>query len=93
VTTNLGSVEILPFLSDVTQLDSIYIYDKDSTPRQTSLFNHPKFAGQFSTWEIFEMNLKKTIACLRKHLELFTFFDQHQISTRCVTKMKADFFW
>ncbi|CAF1405771.1 unnamed protein product [Adineta steineri] len=93
VTTNLDSIQILSFANSLTQLDSIFIYDNENTPIENSLSNHPKFAGRFSTWEMLETNLKRTIACLLRHIELFTFYDRHQIATQNVTKKKVEFFW
>lgn len=93
VTTSLGSTQLVPSLSNLAQLDSIFIYGDVNASIPSWLVDQPKFAGTFSTWETFEASLKNTIKCLLRHIEISAFFDQHQSSIHNVTKMKADFFW
>ncbi|CAF0909683.1 unnamed protein product [Didymodactylos carnosus] len=95
VTSNAGACAILPALNDLVQLDSVFIFDNaDTIADSTShAYSTTKLVGMSNDWANLEKTIIATIIKLRKHMDLFNYFDQNQSSTHNITEQQSDFLW
>ncbi|CAF1015675.1 unnamed protein product [Didymodactylos carnosus] len=93
VTSGAGALDILPFLQNCTQIDSIFIFCMRREKYEHLPDEYRKIVSVFTDREELIKSIKENIELVEKHLETFSFYDNNQKSTKDLSKEQASFLW
>ncbi|CAF1363031.1 unnamed protein product, partial [Rotaria sordida] len=85
--------EILSRLSSVRQIDSIFIFCVRKTRYEYLLNDFKKMIGIYINLDDLSKSIKEQIDLVDRQIQTFSFFDQHQKSTKHLSHESAEFLW
>ncbi|CAF3721502.1 unnamed protein product [Rotaria sordida] len=93
ITSGSKASEILSRISSLRQIDSIFIFCIRKTRYEYLLNDFKKIIGIYINLNDLYKSIKEQIDLVDKQIQTFSFFDQHQKSTKDLSKESAEFLW
>ncbi|CAF4179157.1 unnamed protein product, partial [Adineta steineri] len=88
-----NAFQLLPNIINLSQLDSVYIY-QENREKYISLFDDfNKIIGIYDNYDELIKSIKENIKRVKKQMEMFSYFDQNQYSLRDLSVKSAEFLW
>ncbi|CAF2027335.1 unnamed protein product [Rotaria magnacalcarata] len=91
ITSGAKSSQILPRISSFHQVDSVFIFNKEKIPCEDVLTEYSNVIGVYLNLEDLCKSIKEQIDLVDKQIQTFSFFDQHQILTKDLSRESANF--
>lgn len=85
--------DLLSHISTICQIDSIFIYCMKEIKYQHLLKTYPKLVGIYTDLHSLCTSIREQIDAVERQLATFSCFDQHQKSTKDLSKQSAEFLW
>ncbi|CAF4830426.1 unnamed protein product [Rotaria sp. Silwood1] len=93
ITSGSKASDILPRVSSLRQIDSIFIFSLRKNRYEYLLNDFKKIIGIYIDLDDLCKSLKEQIDLVNRQIQTFSFFDQHQKSTKDLSKESAEFLW
>jgi tetratricopeptide (TPR) repeat protein len=93
ITSGSRALELLPVISALSQIDSIFIYCMKIDRYQHLISDYSKTIGIYNNLNTLCTSIREQIDLVDKQLQAFSFFDQHQQSTKDLAQKPAEFLW
>ncbi|CAF3322514.1 unnamed protein product [Rotaria socialis] len=93
VTSGSRSSEILPRIHTLEQVDSIFIFCKKKNRYQHLIDEYRKLVDIYVSIESLCESIREQAELVYKQIQTFSFFNQHQSSTRELIKQSSEFIW
>ncbi|CAF4830286.1 unnamed protein product [Rotaria sp. Silwood1] len=93
ITLGSKTLEILPRVSSLRQIDSIFIFNIEKDRNEYLLKEYPKIIGIYINLDDLCKSIKEQIDIVNRQIYSFSFFDQHQKLTEDLLKESAEFLW
>jgi hypothetical protein len=93
VTSGSKASQILPHLSSLRQIDSIFIYCMEINKYEHLINEYSKIIGIYNNLTDLYKSIKQQIDLFDKQLQTFSFLDQNQKSTKDLEKQSGEFLW
>ncbi|CAF2400065.1 unnamed protein product [Rotaria sp. Silwood2] len=93
ITSGSKASQILPRTSYFHQIDSIFIFCMNKYRYEYLLNKYSKIIGIYISLNDLCKSIKEQIDCVSRQIQTFSFFDQHQKSTKDLSKESAEFLW
>ncbi|CAF2080537.1 unnamed protein product [Rotaria magnacalcarata] len=85
--------QILSSISSVHNIHSVFIFNKEKTPYEDALTEYSNVIGTYRNLDDLCTSVKEQIDLVDKQTQTFSFFDQHQILTKDLSRQSAKFLW
>lgn len=93
ITSGVQALEIVPQISSISQIDSIFIYCMKKERYESSLNAYRNVIGIYVNLDDLVQSIQAQIDHLQRQMQTFSFFDHHQKSTKELSKDSAAFVW
>jgi Tfp pilus assembly protein PilF len=93
ITSGKRASEILPRVSNLRQIDSIFIFCMKPERYQHLTNEYSKIIDIYTNLDALCISIREQVNLVEKQLEAFSFFDQHQQSTKDLSKQSGEFLW
>ncbi|CAF1384583.1 unnamed protein product [Rotaria sordida] len=93
ITSGTKASQILPRIYSFHQIDSIFIFCMNKYRYEYLLNEYSKIIGIYINLNDLCKSIKEQIDLVSKQIQTFSFFDQHQKSTKDLSKESAEFLW
>jgi hypothetical protein len=93
ITSGSRASEILPHIQKFRQIDSIFIFCMKISKYEHLTNEYSKITGIYTDLDSLCASIREQIDLVDKQLETFSFFDQHQKSTKDLSRESAEFLW
>ncbi|CAF0815539.1 unnamed protein product [Rotaria sp. Silwood1] len=93
ITSGSKASQVLPRIFSFPQIDSIFIFCVDKYRYEYLLNKHSKIIGIYISLNDLCKSIKEQIDLVSKQIQTFSFFDQHQKSTKDLSRESAEFLW
>lgn len=85
--------ELLPSVKNLFQLDSIFIFPRNSQEFERLRIDYLKIVGIFDNFDEVIQSLSETIKYVEKKIDVVSFYDEQQQDTRDLAEHAAKFLW
>ncbi|CAF3917741.1 unnamed protein product, partial [Rotaria sp. Silwood1] len=85
--------QILPHITTLPQIDSIFIFNWEKVNNEHLVFNNSKLIGIYNEFDLLCLSIQEQIDFIDQHLQTFSFFDQDQYLTKNLSKQTIDLLW
>ena len=85
--------QLLPKIKDLHQLDSVFIYPENAEELNGVKVDSTKIVGSFKNGETLIESIRQNTKRVDKEMEMTSFYDHAQRSTRNLSKESAEFLW
>ncbi|CAF4207608.1 unnamed protein product [Rotaria sp. Silwood2] len=93
ITSGSKASQILPRISSFRQIDSVFIYCMKKNRYEYLLDEYLNIIGIYVNLDDLCQSIKEQIDLVNKQIQTFSFFDQHEKSTKDLSKESAEFLW
>ncbi|CAF3733344.1 unnamed protein product [Rotaria sordida] len=93
ITSRLKALQILPRVSSLRQIDSIFIFSMEKNQDDYLLNNYSKIIGIYINLDDLCKVIKEQINLVDRQIQTFSFFDQYQKLTEDLSKDSTEFIW
>ncbi|CAF3747438.1 unnamed protein product [Rotaria sp. Silwood1] len=93
ITSGSKAAQVLPLISHLPQVDSIFIFCMQKDKYQYLINEYPKIIGIYDQLDDLCSSIREQIDLFHKQLQTFSIFDHHQKSTKDLSKESAEFLW
>jgi Tfp pilus assembly protein PilF len=93
ITSGKKASEILPRVSNLRQIDSIFIFCMKPERYQHLTDKYSNIIDIYTNLDALCISIREQVNLVEKQLEAFSFFDQHQQSTKDLSKQSGEFLW
>ncbi|CAF1191584.1 unnamed protein product [Rotaria sp. Silwood1] len=93
ITLETETPQILSYTFAFRKIDSIFIFNIEKDRDDYLLKKYPKIIGIYMNLDDLCKSLKEQIDLVNRQIQTFSFFDQHQKSTKDLSKESAEFLW
>jgi tetratricopeptide (TPR) repeat protein len=93
ITSGSRASQILPRISNLRQIDSIFIFCMKIDRYQHLTNEYPKIISIYNNLDALCLSIREQIDLVDKQIQAFSFLDQHQQSTKDLSKQSAEFLW
>ncbi|CAF4094153.1 unnamed protein product, partial [Rotaria sordida] len=94
ITSGSKAPQFLPLISDLSQVDSVFIFCMNKDKYQHLITEYPKIIGIYVYLNELCLSIRQQINLFNKQLQAFSIFDHHhQQSTKDLSKQSAEFLW
>ncbi|CAF4371720.1 unnamed protein product, partial [Rotaria sordida] len=93
ITSRLKALQILPRVSSLRQIDSIFIFSMEKNQDDYLLNNYSKIIGIYINLDDLYKVIKEQINLVDRQIQTFSFFDQYQKLTEDLSKDSTEFVW
>ncbi|CAF2976076.1 unnamed protein product [Rotaria sp. Silwood2] len=93
ITLGAEATQILSRISSFRQIDSIFIFSKETNRYEYLLNEYSKIIGIYTVFDDLCKSIKEQIDFVYKQIQTFSFFDQHKKLTKDLFKESAEFLW
>ena len=93
VISGLRASALLQHISTLHQIDSIFIFCMKKIKYEHLINEYPKIVGIYVDLNSLCVSIQEQVDLVEQQLETFSFFDQHQKSTKDLSKQSAEFLW
>ncbi|CAF4201333.1 unnamed protein product [Rotaria sp. Silwood2] len=85
--------QILTQIENLSQIDSIFIFNWEQKFDDCPILKHSKIIGIFNDFDMLSVSIEKQIEFLNEHFQTFSFFDQNEHFIKDLSKHTADLLW
>jgi len=93
ITPQSKASQILPRVTSLRQIHSIFIFPTTNNPYENLINQYPKIIDIYDNLDLLCTSVKDQIEIVNNQLQTFSFFNQHQKSTKNLSKSSAEFLW
>jgi tetratricopeptide (TPR) repeat protein len=93
VTSGSQTSKLLSRISNLHQIDSIFIYSIEKHNYQHLINQYSKIIGIFSNFNELSKSIQEQIHLIDRQLSSFSIFEHDQITTRLLSKQSIEFLW
>ncbi|CAF1437659.1 unnamed protein product [Rotaria sordida] len=93
ITSRSKALQILPRVSSLHQIDSIFIFSMEKNQDDYLLNNYSKIIGIYINLDDLCKVIKEQINLVDRQIQTFSFFDQYQKLTEDLSKDSTEFIW
>ncbi|CAF2810913.1 unnamed protein product [Rotaria sp. Silwood2] len=93
ITSGSKTSQILPRISSLNQIDSVFIFCAKKTRYEYLLNEYSNIIGIYINLQDLCKAVKEQIDFFYKQIQTFSFFDQHEKSIKDLSKESAEFLW
>ena len=93
ITSGAEASQLLPLVSNLRQIDSIFIFCVNKERYEYLISEYPKIIGIYVHLDELCSSIQQQIDLFDQQLETFSAFDHHQKSTKDLSKQSAEFLW
>jgi tetratricopeptide (TPR) repeat protein len=93
VTSGARASELLPQITTLRQVDSIFIFCMKKVKYEHLTNEYLKIVGIYVDINALCVSIQEQVDLVEKQLKTFSIFDQHQKSTKDLSKQSAEFLW
>jgi tetratricopeptide (TPR) repeat protein len=93
ITSGSKASQLLPHIASLRQVDSIFIFCMKKERYEHLMNEYPKIIGIYIDLNELCQSIEQQIDLVDKQLQTFSFFDQHQKSTKDLSKESSEFLW
>jgi tetratricopeptide (TPR) repeat protein len=93
ITSGSKASKILPYVCCLRQVDSIFIFCFEKAKYEYLCDDYSKIIGIYVVLDDLCQSIQQQVELVDKQLHTFSFYDQHQKSTRDLSKQAAEFLW
>ncbi|CAF4163893.1 unnamed protein product, partial [Rotaria sordida] len=85
--------QILTQIENLSQIDSIFIFDWEQRSHDRPILEYSKLIGVFQDFDMLSSSIEEQMEFLNEHFQTFSFFDQNEYLIKDLSKHTANLLW